>query len=55
MVKQADIDIFHIIMGCGCSAAIFDLDGVVTDTAKLHAHAWKVTFDKWMKFYQLGT
>ena len=53
MVKQADIDIFHIIMGCGCSAAIFDLDGVVTDTAKLHAHAWKVTLDKWMKFYQL--
>jgi beta-phosphoglucomutase family hydrolase len=26
-------------------AAIFDLDGVLTDTARVHAEAWKVAFD----------
>jgi len=30
-------------------AVIFDLDGVVTDTAKTHAHAWKRTFDDYLK------
>src|SRR3712207_9152682 len=27
-------------------AVIFDMDGVVTDTAKLHAEAWKALFDE---------
>jgi hypothetical protein len=27
---------------------IFDLDGVITSTAKLHFDGWKVTFDKMM-------
>ncbi len=27
------------------SAYLFDLDGVITDTAELHAHAWKQLFD----------
>ena len=27
-------------------AAIFDLDGVITDTAPLHFQAWKATADK---------
>ena len=31
------------------SAFIFDLDGVVTDTAKIHAAAWKKTFDGFLK------
>jgi len=26
-------------------AGIFDLDGVLTDTARLHAAAWKAVFD----------
>lgn len=30
-------------------AAIFDLDGVVTDTAKIHAAAWKTMFDYFLK------
>ena len=34
-----------IILG-RCRAAIFDMDGVVTDTAEHHAKAWKKTFDK---------
>jgi beta-phosphoglucomutase family hydrolase len=29
-------------------AAIFDLDGVITDTAALHAAAWKDTFDSYL-------
>ena len=31
------------------SAAIFDLDGVVTHTASLHARAWKAAFDENLK------
>ncbi|MFQ5539100.1 MAG: HAD family hydrolase [Candidatus Binatia bacterium] len=30
-------------------AVIFDLDGVVTDTAKVHASAWKVLFDTYLR------
>ncbi|MBN2193295.1 MAG: HAD-IA family hydrolase [Polyangiaceae bacterium] len=29
--------------------AIFDLDGVVTETAKVHSAAWKVMFDEFLK------
>jgi beta-phosphoglucomutase family hydrolase len=29
-------------------AVIFDLDGVVTDTAEVHAAAWKVLFDQFL-------
>lgn len=31
--------------GYGLKAAIFDMDGVVTQTAGIHAAAWKATFD----------
>ncbi len=30
-------------------AAIFDLDGVVTDSAKAHAESWKRMFDEYLK------
>ena len=30
-------------------ACLFDLDGVLTQTAKLHAAAWKETFDAWLR------
>lgn len=30
-------------------AAVFDLDGVLTDTARIHAGAWKDTFDAFLK------
>lgn len=30
-------------------AGIFDLDGVITDTATLHFMAWKALFDKYLK------
>ncbi len=31
-----------------CDAVIFDLDGVVTDTARVHARAWKQMFDQYL-------
>ena len=30
-------------------AVLFDLDGVITDTAKLHASCWKKVFDAFLK------
>jgi beta-phosphoglucomutase-like phosphatase (HAD superfamily) len=30
-------------------AVIFDTDGVVTDTARLHAAAWKTVFDSFLR------
>jgi hypothetical protein len=30
-------------------AWLFDLDGVITDTASVHAAAWKRTFDGYLK------
>lgn len=30
-------------------AVIFDLDGVITDTASLHFHAWKQLFDQYLE------
>ena len=31
-----------------CNGAIFDLDGVITQTAKVHFKAWKQTFDAFL-------
>jgi trehalose-phosphatase len=33
----------------GAEAFIFDLDGVITDTAQAHADAWKKTFDAFLE------
>ena len=32
-----------------CRAVLFDLDGVLTPTATVHARAWKATFDAFMR------
>lgn len=39
------------------NAAIFDMDGVVTRTATIHARAWKEMFDEFLRHYaaQQGT
>ena len=29
-------------------AVLFDLDGVLTDTASIHSRAWKATFDDFL-------
>jgi beta-phosphoglucomutase-like phosphatase (HAD superfamily)/nucleotide-binding universal stress UspA family protein len=34
---------------CGPDAIIFDLDGVITFTARVHAAAWKELFDQFLK------
>ncbi|HEX2530239.1 MAG TPA: beta-phosphoglucomutase family hydrolase [Burkholderiaceae bacterium] len=36
-------------VGGGPQAAIFDMDGVITRTARLHAAAWKETFDELLR------
>jgi beta-phosphoglucomutase family hydrolase len=33
----------------GVTACLFDLDGVLTQTAKVHAAAWKETFDEFLR------
>ena len=33
----------------GVTACLFDLDGVLTQTAKVHAAAWKQTFDEYLR------
>src|SRR5438445_3027729 len=33
----------------GVRACLFDLDGVITDTAKVHAAAWKEMFDGFLR------
>jgi beta-phosphoglucomutase family hydrolase len=35
-------------------AVIFDTDGVVTDTARLHAAAWKVVFDSFLRGWSIA-
>jgi len=35
-------------------AVIFDLDGVISDTAALHAAAWKVAFDSVLERHELA-
>jgi len=35
----------------GFDAVIFDLDGVITDTATVHSSAWKQMFDEFLKKY----
>lgn len=36
-------------LGRGIRACLFDLDGVLTQTAKVHAAAWKRTFDEFLR------
>src|SRR3954467_1795954 len=39
----------------GVTACLFDLDGVLTQTAKVHAAAWKETFDAFLRERGAGT
>ena len=41
-------------MALQLSAAIFDMDGVVTRTAELHAEAWKAVFDEVLRAWATG-
>jgi beta-phosphoglucomutase family hydrolase len=39
----------------GVSACLFDMDGVVTQTASVHAAAWKEMFDDFLRSYAAST
>ena len=39
----------HLDLPGGISACLFDLDGVLTQTAKIHAAAWKQMFDDFLR------
>jgi beta-phosphoglucomutase-like phosphatase (HAD superfamily) len=39
----------HLVSAGGYKAWLFDLDGVITDTASVHAAVWKGTFDEYLK------
>ena len=39
----------YIIKRSEYDAAVFDLDGVITQTQKTHAIAWKKMFDEFLK------
>ena len=44
-------DCAHLMLGLpdGIRACLFDLDGVLTQTAKVHAAAWKQMFDEYLQ------
>lgn len=39
----------------GITACLFDLDGVLTQTAKVHAHAWSAAFDEFLRRHAAQT
>ena len=39
---------FVVLQPDDLDAAVFDMDGVVTDTARVHRAAWKQMFDDWL-------
>ena len=46
---KAQITRPHSITRERCDAVLFDMDGVVTDTASIHAACWKTMFDEYLK------
>ncbi len=40
----------HIVSKDKYDAVLFDLDGVITDTASVHSVAWKALFDEYLKY-----
>ena len=42
-------------LDAGIRACLFDLDGVLTQTAAVHAAAWKQTFDDFLRAYDART
>ena len=38
----------------GITACLFDMDGVITQTAKVHDAAWKEMFDEFLRSWSAG-
>lgn len=49
-MRRCDLYIYGVLgLPDGIVACLFDLDGVLTQTAKVHAAAWKQTFDEYLE------
>jgi beta-phosphoglucomutase family hydrolase len=49
MTWTADIPAGTDLLPNGIRACLFDMDGVLTETATVHAAAWKLTFDAYLR------
>lgn len=49
IVRRAKTTKFTVNRQSEFDAVIFDMDGVITDTASVHAAAWKQTFDTYLR------
>ncbi|HKK51626.1 MAG TPA: beta-phosphoglucomutase family hydrolase, partial [Myxococcota bacterium] len=47
--EESMTDPIHVIDADQWQAVIFDMDGVLTDTARVHARAWKQMFDDYLE------
>jgi beta-phosphoglucomutase family hydrolase len=47
--RRRDFDERRLGLPAGTRACLFDLDGVLTDTARVHAAAWKQMFDEFLR------
>jgi beta-phosphoglucomutase family hydrolase len=45
----------RVLLPSSVKACLFDLDGVLTDTASVHEHAWKETFDALLRAHATET
>jgi len=45
MGRHGDVEVGQLGLPAGVQACLFDLDGVLTQTASVHRAAWKETFD----------
>ena len=48
-------DVRGILIPASFDAVLFDLDGVLTATARLHAAAWKKMFDQFLRGHAAGS
>src|SRR3954452_7021678 len=48
--RRIAVDTVHVLgLPPGINVCLFDLDGVLTQTAKVHARAWKQMFDEFLR------
>jgi hypothetical protein len=50
-LKRTGCGKLPVVLGLpdGITTCLFDLDGVLTQTAKVHAKAWKQMFDEFLR------
>lgn len=55
MSDARSADATAVGLDAGVRACLFDLDGVLTQTASIHSTAWKETFDAFLRAYDART